>query len=385
MRLTLIIVGLDQAVTFFFMAGAAIGPFHRYDVNNVIGVLFQVASTLAMVYFVRAGHGLVAMALITIATTIARNVVRRIYQQRLVPQIKFGIRFINKGIIRELLSYGIISFFIVVSWMIVFNTSNIIIGLFLTTTAVTYYNIAGTIVNNLRILIGAVGIPLVPAVSHYDAKGDKGMIASLYGKLTRYLFYFSGCVATGVLIFGDNFIYQWMGPDFAATVRILYILIIPLAVYLPQNMATSILLGIGKHRVLFYVLMAEAIVNLALSLALVKPLGLVGIALGMAITQIAIYTYVFPSIFFKIIGGSLGAFYRYSLKSLVTGTLFLGPVGLILDRFVPVPGWIGIIIYGLAMGILGLWGFWWKVCDPDDRQRLLSRLPLRVRPAPQKP
>lgn len=377
MRITLIIVGLDQAIVFFFMASTAIGPFHRYDVNNIIGIPTSIISALAIVYFFMKGYGLVSLGIITIVTTIVRTIIRRIYQQALVPQIEFHPKYVRKDRCRELLGYGLISFFIVISWMVVFNTDNIIIGIFLSTTAVTYYSIAGNLVNHLRGLVNAIGIPLVPAISHYDATGEMSQISNLYAKVTKYLFYFAASVCSLLIIFGDNFIYLWMGPEFTKTVHVLYILIIPSAIYLPQIAANSVMLGIGKHRPLFYILISEAFLNLVLSLALVKPLGIYGVALGTAITQLLIYTYLFPYVFHRVIGGNLKSFYGYTLKTVFTSLIIAVPLGLAVDRFNPLSGWTGLIVSLIITGLPLMWGFWWGVLYSEDKIKLRAKLARR--------
>lgn len=373
MRITLIIIGLDQAIVFFFMAGTAIGPFHRYDVNNIIGIPMSIINALVIVYFIMQGYGLVALGIITIVTTIVRTTIRRIYQQALVPQIEFHPKYIKRDRSRELLGYGLFSFFIAISWMVVFNTDNIIIAVFLSTTAVTYYSIAGNLVGHLRGLINAIGIPLVPTISHYDATGDFSQISNLYAKVTKYLFYFTASVCALLLIFGDNFIYLWMGRDFEKTVHVLYILVIPAAIYLPQIAANSVMLGIGKHRILFYILVSEAILNLVLSLALVRPLGIYGVALGTAVTQLLIYTYLFPYVFHRVIKGDLRLFYGYTLRAVSTSLIIAVPVGLVVDRFNPLSGWTGLFAGLIITGLPLIWGFWWGVLYPEDKAKLKAK------------
>jgi O-antigen/teichoic acid export membrane protein len=379
MQLTLIIIGLDQAITFFFMPSTAIGPFHRYDVNNIIYIPTAIVNALVIVYFLSKGYGLVTLGIITIATTVVRTSIRRGYQQALVPEIRFHPRFVKKDRCRELLGYGIISFFIVISWMVVFNTDNIIIGLFLSTTAVTYYSIAGTLVSHLRGLINAIGVPLVPAVSHYDAQNDNEQVYRLYSRVSRYLFYFTAGICSMLLISGDDFIYLWMGPDFTSTVHVLYILVVPSVLYLPQIAANSVMLGIGKHRTLFYLLISEAILNLILSLVLVRYLGIYGVALGTAITQLAIYSYIFPRAFHRVIGADLKSFYGYAAKSVFAGAAAAAPIGLLMDRYDPLTGWVGLAVDMAIPGIILLACFWWILLYPEDREKIKGKLRKRTR------
>ena len=377
MQILLVIVGFDQALAFYFMAGTAIGPFHRYDVSNLIGIVSSILGAVLIYVVLSRGYGLIVLAVVTVANNLFRNIARRWYQQHLVPELSFRMKYINKASIRELLGYGVISFFIVASWMVVFQTGSILIGLFISATAVTFYNIAGSLINYLRVLISAIGVPIVPTVSHIDAQGNKGQIIYLYAKIARYLFYLTTCICTITLLFGSKFIYTWMGPEFIETVRVLHILIIPVSIYLPQMVANSILLGIGEHRTLFYILAVESVINLTLSLILIKPLGIYGVALGTATAQVLIYTYIFPYYFHKMIRGDLKLFYITSLKMILSGIVFTVPVGMLMRQINPSNGWTSLCFDAVSVTPLIIIGFWFTVMSPDDRSKLLAKFAKR--------
>jgi O-antigen/teichoic acid export membrane protein len=373
MRTALILIGIDQAIMFYFMCGTAIGPFHRYDMSNLIGIIVSVLHAGAVFLLLSMGYGIITLAIITLLTNLLRHMVRRWYQQHLVPQIRMDLRYARRAMVKELLNYGFISFFIVAGWMVIFQTGNIVIGLFVSATAVTYFNIAATLVNYLRLLVGAIGVPLVPAVSHIDALGDLTQISALYARLTRYLFYLTTSICAVTFLFGARFIYTWMGPEFTPTVNVLHILILPVCIYLPQIIANSVLLGIGRHKALFYILVVEAILNLGLSLALVGPLGIYGVALATAVVQLAIYTYIFPYMFHKLIKAELKLFFVNSAKMIVAASLFTVPVGLLLRWLNPLQGWPGLIIDGAIMAISTSTGFWFTALTPNDRLRIIGK------------
>ncbi len=381
MRTALIIIGFNQAVYFFFMTGTAIGPFHRYDISNAVEITFSVSNALVVVYFLKQGHGLVTLAIITIAVNLVRSVVRRIVQQRLVPQIRWRLRYVRRDSIRELLGYGVISFLIVISWMVIFNIDNVVIGIYISTTAVTFYSIAAQMITYLRTIIAGIATPLVPAISHLDATSNTDEIAALYGKVSRYLYYLSGCICVGLFMVADKFIFLWMGPEFTDTVEVLMILAIPACIYLPQVTANSVLLGIGRHLPLFYVLAAEAVSNAGLSLILVRSLGIHGVALGTAIPQLVIYIFVYPYVFHRIIGADLRRFYLTSAGMLIYAAVFTLPVAVLMKYINIIPGWGGLAVDVAVIGGLALVGFWFKVLEDDDRARLSSKLGRKTSPA----
>ncbi len=382
MRAALILIGINQAVTFLFMTGTSIGPFHRYDISNLIDMAFGLVTGAATVVILKLGYGLVVLAWTVLIINIVRSIVRRIVQQRLVPEMRLSREHVKRERVRELLGYGFISFFIVVSWLVVFNVQNILIGLLIGGSAVAYYNIAGQVINYLRSMANAISIPLVPAVSHFDTMGERQRIADLHLRTTGYLYYAMAAVCVGILCFGRDFIFLWMGPDFKVTVTILTILAVPACLSLPQTVANSVLLGVSRHAALFRVLLVEAAANLGLSIVLVKAIGLVGVAWGTAIPQLVIYTVVYPRIFQRIIGDDLKHFYVTCGRMAGKGILFALPPALILSRLHPIAGWPGFWLSAVIVVGVSAVGFWLSALSAEDRRNLLGKLHRRRSAAP---
>ena len=373
LRITLILIGLNEAIRFFFITRSALGPFHRYDIGNAIDILSAIANALIIVYFIGKGYELITLAIITIATALIKFIIRSVYQKRLVPEVEYKIKYIDRQTIRELFEYGLVSFFIVIAWLVIFSSDNIIIGIFQTTTDVTYYSIALTLITYLRTLMSSIGVPLVPAVSHLDATSNLDEINDLFIKLSNYLYYLSTTICVGIILFGSNFIYLWMGPDFQKTVNILHILIVPAAIYLPQVTSNSILLGIGKHRPLLYLLIGEATSKITLSLILIQFWGIYGVAIGTAIPQTIIYLFIYPRLYHKITKASLSRFYLNSLRMIIASVIFTCPIGLLIKYYLLFDGWLGFAAAVSAVGIASGIGFWWKILTSYDKTRIVTK------------
>ncbi len=384
MRIALIIMGVNQAMYFYLMASTALGPFHRYDLLNAIEIGRTLVGAACTIVLLMQGYGLIALALVTLLTNFGSLLLKRFFQHRIVPQIEYNRKYVNRQRIRELFNYGLVSFLIVMAWIVIFSTDNIVVGMFISTQAVAYFNIAGTIINNLRSIVASIGTPLVPVISHLDATSDLAEIAALHRKTVRYLYYISTLIGVGVFFFGRQFVGLWMGPGFDTTVTILFILIAPACIYLPQMITNSVLLGIGRHPTLLYILGVEALANIGLSLALVHVWGVYGVALGTAIPQVVIYSFVYPYVFHRTIRARLSDFYRDSGLSIATALLFTLPVAWAVS-YLPLPGWVGFLAQISAVTAVSLAGVAWRILDDADRRRFLGRF-FRSRAAgPQPP
>lgn len=374
MRILLIMIGFNQALSFFFMTGTAIGPFHRYDISNSIEILRIIGNTAAIIYFVNQGYGLITLGIITLITNIVNVTTRRIAQQKIVPQLKFGFSFVRKERVHELIGYSVFSFLIVIAYLTLLNADNVIIGAFLSTSSITIYSIANSLIMYLRSLVSSIGVPLAPAISHLDATSNSGDIARLTQKLLRYLYYVTSTVCVGILLFGGDFIYLWMGPGFEQTVKILYILIVPASIYLPQIMSYSVFYGIGKHKILFYIIGAEALCKIILSVIFVRFWGLYGLAIGTIIPQFVIYAFIYPYIFHRMIKADLKKFYVSTLKSIIISVLFTLPIGLAVKYGLSIEHWPDFIINVCIVGAFSMIGVWWLILDQVDKDRILNRI-----------
>jgi len=371
MSITLIIIGANGAIVFYGMAITALGPFHRYDIANAIAITLKIASTAVIIYLLFKGWGLITLAVITLVTTIVRSVTKGIVLRKIVPAIRFGREYVSRKTARELVGYGAISFLIVIAWLVIFNSQNVIIGIFLSAEAVTYFAIAMTVIQYMRSLVQAIGIPLVPAISHLEATSDLDTVRRLSAKMLRYLYYLCTGICCGVLIYGRDFVGLWMGPGFDLTVEILFILIVAATIYLPQTTSNSVLLGVGKHRLLFYILAGEAISNIVLSLILVGPYGLHGVAMGTAIPQIVVYIFIYPVAYHRVLKASVRTFYVDSLKAGLLAIAVSGPCAYVVRELVAIDGWATFFVDVGITSLVMAAGMYFLVLDNEDRQRLL--------------
>jgi O-antigen/teichoic acid export membrane protein len=94
-------------------------------------------------------------------------------------------------------------------------------------------------------------------------------------------------IATGLCLLAEPLVAAWVGPDFAGSVPVIYLLAITVAIRVGNSTATTVLKGAGQHRLLATVNLVMAVANLVFSIVLVRRMGLVGVALG---TLIALTT-----------------------------------------------------------------------------------------------
>jgi O-antigen/teichoic acid export membrane protein len=112
---------------------------------------------------------------------------------------------------------------------------------------------------------------------------------------TRWVLYLVLPVHLGLLLFGRPFLVRWIdkGPQYADwCFPAMAILSATLTIGVAQSVASRILYGMGKLRLFARLALVEATVNLGLSLWLVGPMGLEGVAVAVAVPNVLFCLFV---------------------------------------------------------------------------------------------
>src|SRR5262249_23095183 len=181
------------------------------------------------------------------------------------------------------------------------------------------------------------------------------------GLSTKYMLLIALPVGAVFLVLGDVFISLWVGPGYSASATILTILTIALIAHFLEMGTHSFLLALGNHRIIARLTFIQAIINLGLSIILVRPFGLAGVALGTAI----------PMIFFSIIGlivyfraylkFPLGDYiYRSVLPPFALQVPFVGLL-LLIKTYIP-PSSIPLLFFEIAVALVPYIGLALMIC-----------------------
>ncbi|OPY61755.1 MAG: putative membrane protein EpsK [Pelotomaculum sp. PtaU1.Bin065] len=362
-RLVMVIVGFNIAIGFpLGVLGGIVRGLQRFDINSLVETVAFVVKSFLVIIMLKAGYGLVALAVISLVTTVIAHVWRAIYAYFIYPELKISFSFFQKSFLKKIFKYSIFSFVLAVATKIIFYTDSIVIGVFLSSAAITYYSIGGRLVEYIRqVILEMIGV-ILPTASSFDAQNDKDKIRKLLIAGTKYSMIVFIPFAAFLFVMGKDFIALWMGAQYVdRTISVLFILLFSQFFAVSQIASGTILLGVNKHRFLALLSMVEALVNLILSLVLVRKMGIVGVAIGTAIPLIVNNFIILPVYVCKVLGVPV---VEYVKKSMVSPLLVMVPlIGLLyfMQKIVANPGWI---LLGLEFMIS--WLFFmvivWRFC-----------------------
>jgi O-antigen/teichoic acid export membrane protein len=211
----------------------------------------------------------------------------------------------------------------------------VVIAAFLPIEAVTFFAIAG----NLRLQAGGAAASLsylmTPRVSALASMGSKRVgeeILAVAGIATLVV----APIATTFWFRGESFITLWMGSEYGpASGEVLRILSIVLWLGASRSVVISSLIGLARQRTLIPGFAVEAACNLALSVVLVRPLGIVGVALGTLIPSVLVNLGYIPGCLSKAVGVPVRLFHRNAILLPTLACLPFALASVAIERFIP--------------------------------------------------
>lgn len=309
-RWAVLFTGLTIAQWFFFniFLGVLQG-LRRYDLANGLEMGMQLLRVGLIVGLLSMGYGLVGLASIQFSSSLVTGLVITVMAMRLLKQRGMKLRpALPKGrrlpaLTRRILGYGFYSFVNSIAQKIVFTSDVLIVGMTMAIQSVTFYSIAATLTQYLKMLVGASARVFLPVSSELQASGRGNELSKLFLAGAKMNVLIAMPIALTLAILGAQFVGLWMGPRFADPVAtVLPILAFTQILSSPHNVVTNILYGISRHAALAWLRLAEAAIMVVLTVMLARWLGLRGVALGQAIPHVVLVMIVLPYLLRSVLG-----------------------------------------------------------------------------------
>jgi O-antigen/teichoic acid export membrane protein len=182
-----------------------------------------------------------------------------------------------------------------------------------------------------------------------EARGDWAGIRRLFLTATRWVLYLVVPVNLGLWAFGRPFLVRWVGPEVGGGgFPVAAVLAAALTIGVAQSVASRLLYGLGRLRAFARLALVEAGLNLVLTVAYVLPLGVVGVAAGVAGPNLLFCIAVLAHTL-RIVGVPVGQYLRDGwAKPLAAGAIPAAIWGL---SGPAEPTWPGIAA-GIAVGLV---------------------------------
>jgi O-antigen/teichoic acid export membrane protein len=210
-----------------------------------------------------------------------------------------------------LLNYGKYALISNIGDKVIFASDSIVIGMYLPIAGVTYFAIGSSLIDYFRSFIISLGAMLNPLSSSLQAHNDDGAISRVVMTSAKMMIVLGLPVCIGFVVLGGRFIGLWMGEEYGGPAgTVLAILGVGHLLGLPYYTISGVLHGLGKHRIIAQSRVFEAVANLGLSLLLVGPYGIAGVAVGTVIPHVIAVVGILPLMLPRLVVIDLREYYR---------------------------------------------------------------------------
>ena len=269
------------------------------------------------------------LAAVQLACLLSEFVAVWIVVRRRYPGIRFGLGSFDRSLVRSILGFSVFAMLLNVGSLLAFRSDAIVIGAHLAPDQVTYFDMGNKFFEPMSGLLIAVGAVVMPMATRLRATGERDELRRVFLTWSKICLSIVLLIGLYLLVLGPEFLAWWVGPDFAVpSGRVLQVLMLSFLVYLPvRGVALAVLLGLGKPALPALALLAMGVLNLAISLALVRPLGILGVAIGTAVPNV-LFAGALLVLACREVGVTLPAFLAYVGGRAVLGALV--PLGILL-------------------------------------------------------
>ena len=360
--------------------GGVLAALNRFDVISAGAVLQTVVRAAAVVLVLRATPSLVGLAAAELGAALLTELLLTVCAFRCYPDLRLSIARPRAAVIHSITAYAG-SLTVVNACMRVMQYSqSLVISVFLPVSAVALFAIGNTLIEGVRQVFYTIAPVLTPLASRFEAAGKQGEVTALVQGGTRLMLIVTLPILVTLYLRGETFIGLWMGAEYRDSAGgVLRILTIGMFFVAATASIDSIVLGLHDLRATLALNGLQALATVVLSVALVRPLGIDGVAWAVTLPALALRTLLWPAYVCRRVGLPFGRYLLGSWCRPALATAAFAAATLLAERY-----WMAESVgafFGQVMVLLPLYAAGCAVVLWPD-VRALARLRHGVAPAP---
>lgn len=281
-RIALSAVGLSTAVALPFSAFlSTFTGLQLYVFPTIVATVSRVGSAVVLIALLLMHGSLVQLALVMAGFNLAAAASQFLGWRRLVKgRVDFSFFFLHRRSAVKLAKYGSVLSIWTLAMFFVSGLDLVIVGHYHYGDT-GFYAVANNAANFMLALVSSVFGPLIPAISSMQSNSTPNRIGELCIRTTRYCTLLLCLLGLPLLFGGYPLLSLWVGQRYAVRSALyLEVLVLGNAVRQLAFPYVLVVVATGKQHLATIAAIAEATVNLALSIWLVQKIGAVGVAVG---------------------------------------------------------------------------------------------------------
>jgi len=383
-RTVLLILGFRMILTLplGMFRGVLIGN-QQYKIANLYRMCGSLLYLGGVLFFLQRSPHLWVLALVNLVTGVVPMLAMLFHARMTIPGISFHPRNFDRSVVRELAGFSIYFFLIQTAMAINVRVDAMIIKSYLPLEAVAVYAIAMRLSEKSSIFCSQLARTLTPMVAELHGAGEKKNILKVWKMGTKLTTAFGAPLLVGLGILAAPLIRSWCPPGFEEAVPATHWLVAAVLVRIIHANTNNVLSMMGHHRFMAFVYTMGQAANIGLSILLLQPLGIEGVALATFLVQFPLFVFVVQPRALKIFGVRQLSFYRDTILPSLVPVLLMAGLLILLQIVDPWESLLTVAVFEvLGIGLFAF-SFWWLGFSPKERsyfrEKILGRL-NRTRP-----
>ncbi len=324
------------------------------------------------------GFKSIAIVTINLALTVMMRgffVVYVLFVMKLRPQLKGA----DATFIKDIIAYSAFILLQMVATQINAQADQVLLGMFVTSSAaiIGIYGVGSQLVQYFQSIGQALGGVLMPGVVKLVEGGATSkQLQNEMVRIGRYSFAMLGMIFVGFLINGKAFLMLWVGEGYEQSYFVALMLMFAYLFILTESIGTQVLWAKNKHQLQSVIKFIVVIVNVVLTIFLIKWKPLIGATIGTFISLMLGDVLCMNIVFKKEIGISLKDYYAGLFKGILPCLAIAGASGYAVSLlpFSGVPGFVANIVVMLFVYTATMWLFGFN----DSEKTMLKMLYYKV-------
>ena len=318
--------------------------------SSIIQIIIRIGLTILCL---KLGMKSIGLCLVTLFTTLLVKLFF-VFYAFFVLKIKMTLRGIEKSFLKGIIGYSILILVQMVATQINMGVDQILIGSMVVNSAIllAIYGLGSQVVNYFQSIGAAFTNVLMPGVVKLvETNDDKEIISNEMIRIGRFVFIVLGIIFTVFILCGKQFITLWAGEDYIDAYYVIIILVPAYLLIYPQAIGNQILWAKNMHKEQSFIKLTIVILNIFLTMLLIKISPLIGAAFGTLISLILGDVVLMNIVFVKKLHISLSRLYFGILDGILPSLLISFIIGYRINSYIP-SNWFGLFIIIIAMVVI---------------------------------
>jgi O-antigen/teichoic acid export membrane protein len=356
-------------------AGILVG-YQKQLLSNITRVAGTASYGLLTWWALTVSPSIETLAWVSLATGVAANLMSMAFCLKGAPGMSLAPGRVRFAMLREISTFSLWFFLIQISLLIATRVDTIIINAFMPLAAVAVYTVAIRVAEKAASLCRQLTNALTPVIAELRGAGEEQNIRAVFVKGSMLAVASSMPLMVGLFWLAEDIAVVWMGEEFRDAATPCRLLLAAAMVGILHSNTENVLSMTGHQKFLALSTLGGQVINLALTLVLVRLYGLVGVAAATLVAQAAVQL--------LLIQRRAGHLYRLSMPSFYWRALWPSVPGAAaavlaiwgVSRVMPPESLLTIAVLMAVGGVMFVPAFWYLGLAARDREYFAGRLLL---------